>query len=75
MKDKFIMCSSVTYALKGKEILKRKGFKVHLKQNKKTGCGCGYCLAVGESEAERAVNILRQCGVKFSEFTEYAGAD
>lgn len=66
MKEKLIMCSSVTYAIKGKDLLKRKGFKAYVKRPSGRGCGCGYCIVVREEEADEALKILQDADIKLS---------
>lgn len=66
MKEKYILCSSVTYAIKGRDLLKRKGFKAYVKRPTGGGCGCGYCIVVREEDADEALKILQDADVKIS---------
>lgn len=70
MKDALILCSSVTYAIKGRDLLKSKGIKVTIKRPPKGGCGCGYCISVREKDAENAIKLLKNIGVKAIEIDE-----
>lgn len=59
-----IMVSSVTYAMKGRELLAKAGIQAivqRVAQTKETGCG--YGLYVPKS-ADRAEQILRENNIK-----------
>ena len=58
--DKLIMCSSVTYAIKGRDLLRAKGLKASIKRPPRGGCGCGYCISVKDDYAVKAINILKE---------------
>ncbi len=70
MKDKLILCSSVTYAIKGRDFLKNKGIKTTIKRPPKGGCGCGYCISVREKDVTNAINYLRNIGIAVNEIDE-----
>lgn len=62
-----ILVSSVTYAMKGKELLFRHGIKAYVERIPKTsesGCGYGVYVPVGSDEAERILraNEIRVLG-------------
>ena len=64
MNGKTIIVGSVTYAMKGKDILFAHGFKAYIERIKKTaGYGCGYAVTVREN-GEEALKILRENGIK-----------
>jgi hypothetical protein len=56
--------SSLTYAYKGESILRANGIGVRLVRlsGNQSQKGCGYGLAVSQSELPRAVLLLRQSG-------------
>lgn len=59
-----ILLSSVTYAMKGRELLMRQGIKAYVEripQSSASGCGYGLYVPRGAQEAER---ILRENGLK-----------
>lgn len=69
-----IMVSSVTYALKGKEILNRKGFTADLvrtPKHKNIG-GCGYSIYVPKN-TDKAEEILKESGIKVIGRTDKEG--
>lgn len=65
-----IVVSSVTYALKSRDLLFRKGIKAYverLPRTKESGCGYGVYVPARTDEAER---ILREAGIKVFYRTE-----
>ncbi len=61
---KVIVLSSVTYAMKSRELLFRYGIRAYIERlprTKETGCGYGVYVPVGILEAER---ILKENGVR-----------
>jgi len=60
-----IITGTVTYAIKGRDILRNKGFKVSIERNS-TGLsryGCGYGIVVN-GNIEQAQELLKSYGVK-----------
>ena len=60
-----IMVSSITYALKGKEILSKRGFAADLvrtPKHKNVG-GCGYSIYVPK-DTDKAEEVLREQGIR-----------
>lgn len=60
-----IVTGTVTYAIKGRDILRNKGFRVSIERNS-TGLsryGCGYAIVV-DGNIEEATGILKKHGVK-----------
>ena len=60
-----IITGTVTYAIKGRDILRNKGFKVSIERNS-TGLsryGCGYGIVVN-GNIEQALELLKNYGVK-----------
>lgn len=69
MKQYRISTGSITYALKGRDLLRRNGYKARIERinQQSGGNGCGYSIVVSE---EKAVNILRKSGIKILEINE-----
>ncbi len=60
-----IMISSITFAMKGKELLTKKGFSADLvrtPRHENIG-GCGYSIYVPK-DTDEAEEILRDAGIK-----------
>lgn len=58
-----IMVSSVTYAMKGRDILFERGIRSYIRRSTRTSKkGCGYSLYVPE-HADEAEQILREAQV------------
>ncbi len=62
-----ISTGTVTYAIKGRDILRRNGYKAEIQRSAGLGkIGCGYGVAfVGDSK--KAEELLRLAGVKILE--------
>ena len=59
-----ILVGSVTYAMKGRDLLMRRGFRVYMERvpkSRETGCGYALYVPVRTDEAER---FLREAGVR-----------
>lgn len=65
MGKKGIKVGSVTYAIKGRDLLIKNGYKAYLTRNPKPDSdeGCGYVIYVTEPN-DRALKILKNGGVK-----------
>lgn len=67
MKRYLIATGTVTYAIKGRDLLRKKGYKAKIER--KSGekvYGCGYAI-IFEGDIEVAESLLRQNGVKILE--------
>ncbi|MEE0252622.1 MAG: DUF3343 domain-containing protein [Acutalibacteraceae bacterium] len=64
MDKPLIMVSSITYAMKSKEILSKRGFKVYVERVPHTGedVGCGYGVYVPQ-KTDEAQQILQRSGI------------
>lgn len=74
MNKPLIMVSSVTYAMRGKEILAANGIKAYverLPRSKETGCGYGIYVP---GQTDRAEQILRGQGLRILGRSERPGA-
>ena len=60
-----IRVSSVTYAIKGRDLLRSRGFSAYMERTKgfADGTGCGYHIVVSKNGAQ-AEAILREHGIK-----------
>ncbi len=70
MKRYVIATGTVTYAIKGRDLLRKKGYKVKIER--KSGekiHGCGYAI-IFEGDIQTAESLLRQAGVKILEISE-----
>lgn len=67
-----ITTGSITYAIKGRDLLRRKGFNV--RTDKITSglgsAGCGYVIVMTGGNIHEAEYLLRQAGVKILEINE-----
>lgn len=72
MKRYIITTGTVTYAIKGRDILRKKGFKARVEKSssliEKTGCG--YAIVLENGNIDTAEKILRNAGVKILSVSE-----
>ena len=68
MKRYIITTGTVTYAIKGRELRRRKGFNVKIERitSGKGSAGCGYSI-IPDGDINAAEGLLRQAGVKILE--------
>ncbi len=69
-----LVVSSVTYAMRGRELLFRKGIRSYIERlprTKETGCGYGLYVPDGPDAAER---ILKEAGFRVYQRRERGGA-
>ncbi len=71
MKRYIITTGTVTYAIKGRDLLRKKGYKVKIERitSGKGAKGCGYGIIL-DGDMGDAENILRTAGVKILEINE-----
>lgn len=71
MKRYIITTGTVTYAIKGRDLLRKKGYKVKIERitSGKGAKGCGYGIIL-DGDIGEAENILRTAGVKILEINE-----
>ncbi|MBQ4120285.1 MAG: DUF3343 domain-containing protein [Clostridia bacterium] len=70
MKRYVIATGTVTYAIKGRDLLRKKRYKAKIER--KSGekvHGCGYAI-IFEGDIQAAESLLRQNGVKILEISE-----
>jgi hypothetical protein len=70
MKRYLIQTGTVTYAIKGRDLLRRKGIKAKIERKTTAKAqGCGYAIVV-DGDIVEAQKILRENGVKILDITE-----
>ena len=73
MQRHIISVTSITYAIKGRDLLRKQGFKVYVEKKIATNgnAGCGYVIvAVGNKN--KIVHLLMQSGIKIIEINSIA---
>ena len=68
MKQAVIATGTVTYAIKGRDLLKRAGFSAKIVRDL-GGAGCGFGISVTGS-IEQAVKLLQKAGIRILEIKE-----
>ena len=70
MRRHIISVGSVTYAIKGRDLLRKMGVKAYIerKTNANGGVGCGYVI-VAEGNRESLVNALSDAEIKITEIS------
>ena len=68
MKRYVIITGTVTYAIRGRDILRKEGFRATVERNTVgiSRYGCGYGIVVNSS-IDEAVEILNKSGIKILE--------
>ena len=68
MQRHIISVNSITYAIKGRDLLRKQGFRSYIekKTNVSGNTGCGYVI-VAEGNRQKISNALLNSGIKFSE--------
>ncbi len=70
MKRYIIATGTVTYAIKGRDLLRKKGFNVKIERiTGKATLGCGYAIIL-DGDITAAENLLRDRGIKILEISE-----
>ena len=71
-----ILVSSITYAMKGRDILFKRGIKAYVERTPRTSenIGCGYSIYV-PSQTDEAEAILREYGFRILGRTERDGGE
>ncbi len=73
MKGYIITTGTITYALKGRDLLRRNGIKAYVERitSGKGSAGCGYAIII-EGKLNEAKELLLKGGVKILEINERA---
>ncbi|MBQ8741683.1 MAG: DUF3343 domain-containing protein [Clostridia bacterium] len=68
MQRHIISVSSITYAIKGRDLLRKQGIKAYIerKTNQNGNAGCGYVI-VAEGNRQKITGALMNSGVKILE--------
>lgn len=70
MKRYIISTGTVTYAIKGRDLLRKKGYKVNIERITGTATlGCGYAIILS-GDITTAEKLLRENGIKILEISE-----
>ena len=66
-----VVTGTITYAIKGRDILRRYGYRAHIEKITDTSqnVGCGYTV-VFKGDIVRAQEILRNAGVRILQIRE-----
>ncbi len=72
MREYIITTGTITYALKGRDLLRKNGIKARVERitSGKGSSGCGY--AIISNDRDRAEEILRKGSIKIIEINERA---
>ena len=67
-----MMLTSVTFALKGRDLLRSRGVQAAIERtpNSHDRLGCGYSIAVSGDNAGTAVGVLKTAGINILGTTE-----
>lgn len=67
-----ISVGSVTYAIKGRDLLRKSGHKSHIekKTNATGNAGCGYVI-VAEGNRNQITDILKNSGIKILKISNF----
>lgn len=67
MKKQLLQVSSITYAIKGRDILRKQGIKAYVERTpgELDREGCGYSIYV-KGDTDAAESILKSAGIKVS---------
>ncbi len=73
MDTKYLIFTSVTYALRAMSLLKSKGFHSRLEKFKSITSigGCGYALAVNADILDVAINLIQNEGIRIVDILDY----
>lgn len=73
MDTKYLIFSSVTYALRAMSLLKSKGLGSRLEKIKNISSlnGCGYALAVDMRILDAAVSLIQNEGIRIIDILDY----
>ena len=73
MQRHIISVGSITYAIKGRDLLRKQGIKAYVekKTNASGNSGCGYVI-VAEGNRQKISNALINSSIKFSEINSIA---
>ncbi|MBR4911158.1 MAG: DUF3343 domain-containing protein [Clostridia bacterium] len=70
MNKYMIVTPSVTYALKGRDALRRAGFRADIERRNRQGGGCGYGI-VANGDIKKIEQVLNNASVKILSIGDY----
>lgn len=65
-----VSTGTITYAIKGRDVLRRNGIRASVERTTSDRLGCGYGISV-VGNIKKAERILRESGVKILEIKPY----
>ena len=73
MQRHIISVSSITYAIKGRDLLRKQGFRAYIerKTNSNGNTGCGYVI-VADGNRQKISDALMNSGVKILQINSIA---
>lgn len=73
MNTKYLVFTSVTYALRAMTLLKRNGIGARLEKIKNISAlgGCGYTLAVNAENIDLSISIINGEGIRIIDILDY----
>lgn len=68
MRSNVLVVETITFAIKGRDLLRKSGYKAHIERrtNSTGGVGCGYVI-IAEGNTQQIVNTLKNSGIKIIE--------
>lgn len=72
MKRYIISTGTITYAIKGRDLLRRHGYTAHIERRTAGlgSAGCGYNIIL-TGDAEAAKSLLSGAGIKINDINEF----
>ena len=61
--ERFITVASVTQAIKGRDVLRKNGFKATIKKTDSKTVGCAYTIVLENGNLDLAVRKLHKAGI------------
>lgn len=73
MQRHIISVKSITYAIKGRDLLRKKGFRAYIERkiNSDGNTGCGYVI-IAEGNRQKIVNELMTFGINIIDINSIA---
>lgn len=66
-----IITGTITYAIKGRDMLRRKGYNVKIERiTSRKNVGCGYSIILSGGDIKEAEKLLKNAGVKILDIEE-----
>lgn len=73
MQRHIISVTSITYAIKGRDVLRKQGIKSYIEKkiNENGNAGCGYVI-VADGNKNKITQALMQSNIKITEISSFA---